>query len=613
MVMHRQAGRWLLVVALTTAPNVGCKSGFSFPVWNPFSKPTPSGPILQRESDGGYIQPPSPSVAPPEPRAEEFGWTAPFRKFGETISSPFKKSATNKPAKPVVAEDDPVSLVSKQAPAGATLYISLAKLQHKAGNTESAIEQYQKALEVEPKNLQALLGLAHLYDNVGDYPNAIKSYKAAVKAHEDSAAAFNDLGLCYARSKNLPESITALKRAVELDETKALYRNNLAKVYVESDRAPEAYKILVGAHGEAVAHYNVGYMLNDRGQKTQALEHFKTAAKLDPKLKPAQQWVELLSKGESQSRTVVVPPPAAPVVVPSLVPSLAPNIAPVVGSTAAAPSVEPAAGPVVAPVAGPRYTQVSLPTDESPVAPPAANVPPALPLIVLPPEASAEVTPSGAASVIAAARAVGSPSPGAAPEIAPRAAAASAGPIGPFISTPPVATSPKAETDPSLNTPIPSPIIVPGRAEPRLSVDSRPRYSTEMPSANGAGAGPIKLPPAAQDAPSPTTTPLPAPAADEEGPRLGKKQRPTDTNVVGDRYATGSRYSTGNPVVAARPPVPAAPMTAPIPPSQGAVPPLPEQFSKATNQGPVAKSGAAPSAEPTARPATAARYPASRY
>lgn len=286
----------MLIAALATAPSVGCKSGFSMPSWVPsFGKSQPAGPILQRDSDGGYLQSPSatmPEPAPPQPKAEEFGIMSSLKKLGDTVSAPFKKTPEKKT--PPVAEDDPVQLTSKTAPPGPSLYVSLAKLQEKAGKNESALEKYDQALELDPKYLPALLGIARLHDRAGDYEKALAAYKKATVVHPESAAAFNDLGLCYARANRLSESVTSLQRAVSLDGDKALYRNNLATVLVEVGRADEAYRALVKIHGEGIAHYNVGYLLNKRGETQQALEQFRLAAKADPNLAPAKQWIELL-------------------------------------------------------------------------------------------------------------------------------------------------------------------------------------------------------------------------------------------------------------------------------------------------------------------------------
>jgi predicted TPR repeat methyltransferase len=477
----RKAGGWLLIAALSTAPSTGCKNGFSFPVWNPFAKKS-SGAILERDSSGGYVQPPSatmPDPGPPIPQAEEFGFKSSMKKIGDTITSPFKKTASDR--KPKSVDQIEVELAAKHAPPDSTLYVTLAKLEEKAGKNDSAIEQYNKALEADPKHLPALLGLARLYDRTGQFEEAVAAYKKAVEAHPDSAAAFNDLGLCYARANRLNESVAALQRSVAIDGDKPLYRNNLAKVLVEVGRSDEAYRVLVKAHGEAIAHYNVGFMLNQRGQTDRALQEFRLAAKADPNLQQAKQWIKLL---DAQADPTLSSDPIA----------------------AKSPKVEPAA--------------------------------------------------------------------------------------------------PAAPDDPSLETPIPSPIIVPGRNEPKFAPVSQPRIVEEpaveeirpLPLVTDERPmEPVQNLPTVE--PAPPSQPMPVaeePQAPEAaGPKLlGNEQARRTTapqsSTVGDRYYVGDRYSAA-----------AAPTstTNPSPPqstTKSSVAPLPEST--------------------TTQPATAgARYRASRY
>ncbi len=293
MVVRSKTGR--LVAAALLASVTGCKNGFEIPIWNPFAKPSPA---LQSSGDG-YVQP----NAPPAPRTEEFGWDQPLKKVGAAVSAPFRKTGGSEPK--VSKESDATSLASNNVP-GPGIHVDLAKMEEKAGHTEMAIKQYRLALEADENNLPALLGLARLYDRQSNYEEAIELYRKAATAHPDDAAALNDLGLCYARAGKLTDSLNSLQRAVALEPNKVLYRNNLATVLVETGRSQEAYRTLRPAHGDAIAHYNVGFLLSKRGEKAEALEHFESASRLDPSFRQAQQWVEVL-RNEGPTATAARP------------------------------------------------------------------------------------------------------------------------------------------------------------------------------------------------------------------------------------------------------------------------------------------------------------------
>ncbi len=194
------------------------------------------------------------------------------------------------------------SATSDNPKIGPELYVASARLYEKNGNFIGAADQYEKALKVSPDNLVALLSYAHMLDRQNKLDQATMLYQRAARAHPHEAAAFNDLGLCYARRRMLNESITALSDAVRLQPERELYRNNLATVLVEQNRADEALKQLQAVQADAVAHYNVGYLLQQHGQDQLAAGYFSRAAQLDPSFVAAQNWsTRIAQRGQSPS------------------------------------------------------------------------------------------------------------------------------------------------------------------------------------------------------------------------------------------------------------------------------------------------------------------------
>ena len=197
-------------------------------------------------------------------------------------------------AKPnVIGLGDPTSLGTPVSDPNAEFFVSLARLQEGKGSVVRAEDQYRKALEVNSRNLKALMGLARLVDRLGRLDEATELYLQASRHHSKEPAPFNDLALCYAKQGKLNESVAALTRAIELQPYRKLYRNNLATVLVEAGRTDAALQHLIAAHGEAVAHYNLGYLLNQKGLRQPASYHFAKAVELDPSFTEARQWYEL--------------------------------------------------------------------------------------------------------------------------------------------------------------------------------------------------------------------------------------------------------------------------------------------------------------------------------
>lgn len=190
-------------------------------------------------------------------------------------------------ASPAQQKLDPISLGFASGPPNPELYLSMAQLSDRGGNPAHARSMYQRALSMESDNLDALLGLARLEDREGRMTEALRIYQQAAAAHPQNAKALNDLALCQARNGQLPMSLNLLGQAIQLQPQKQLYRNNIAKVLIELNRLDEAVLHQAAVHPPAVAQYNVGVLLHQRGRSDEAIRFLTAATHIDPQLREA--------------------------------------------------------------------------------------------------------------------------------------------------------------------------------------------------------------------------------------------------------------------------------------------------------------------------------------
>ena len=188
---------------------------------------------------------------------------------------------------PTVKESD------ENEPVGADFYVKLAHLQERAGNLAGAADQYELALKADSHSLDALLGYARLRDRQGNFAEATALYRRTLKEHPKEASAWNDLALCLSRQKQTGEALAALQKAVELEPERKLYRNNLAKLLIDAEQNDLALEQLLAAHPPATAHYNLGYLLQQKGDPAAALQ-FARALELDPSMSDARTWLQTL-------------------------------------------------------------------------------------------------------------------------------------------------------------------------------------------------------------------------------------------------------------------------------------------------------------------------------
>jgi len=209
----------------------------------------------------------------------------------------FGRDKAASPAKPPQPEKFPaeISLATKATPSP-ELHVAAARLSERSGKVGEAERYYQQALKLDARHAGALVGFARLRNRQGRLEEATELYQRAAKAHPDNDAIFNDLGLCLARQRLFKESVAAFERAVLLQPKKWLYRNNVAMVLVEMGDVDAAVSHLRAVQGEAVAHYNVGYILQKKGDSEAAAVHFARALEENPSLAEARAWLEKLGR-----------------------------------------------------------------------------------------------------------------------------------------------------------------------------------------------------------------------------------------------------------------------------------------------------------------------------
>lgn len=218
----------------------------------------------------------------------------------ERIKAPFAKAGVIKPnriatqnmaqqAQPPQQQQPAPAMPPNGTSPTPQLYTAMAEMSQRSGNADQARSLYQKALSLDPNDLNALLGAAHMEDRLGRLDVALPLYERAVSVVPSNASAMNDLALCLARKGELASAQRVLEKAVQLEPQNTLYRNNIAKVLVEMNCTDQAVGHLSTVHAPAVAHYNMGVLLSQRGRHAEATRYLITATAIDPSMGPAHQ------------------------------------------------------------------------------------------------------------------------------------------------------------------------------------------------------------------------------------------------------------------------------------------------------------------------------------
>jgi tetratricopeptide (TPR) repeat protein len=276
-------------------------------------------------------------------------WRHPIQYFSAAMSeTPVAESirrdkATLDAAKP----QDSIALGTPISPATPQYYIALAQASERQGQIVQARAQIQQGLAKWPKDIEILRAAARMEDRQNQLPVAENLYRRACTANPQHAGTINDLGLCLARQGKFEQSVQLFEQAIQLQPDKALYRNNAATVLVQIRQDQRALAHLSAVHGSAVANYNLGKLLVDRGRPHESIIYFQSAAELDPSMEAAHMAIAQLQGVPMQgpmgtpqfAERVIVPQPAT---TPSYGPQLAPQQPveePVFPTTARAPAI----------------------------------------------------------------------------------------------------------------------------------------------------------------------------------------------------------------------------------------------------------------------------------
>jgi tetratricopeptide (TPR) repeat protein len=165
---------------------------------------------------------------------------------------------------------------------------------------KSAITEYKKVTDIDPKDIESLSMLARLYRVAQDSANAEKAYQALAAADPTSGEAVTGLATVYADRGDIDKAIDLLSGAADRsDDGRAL--ELLAELYEQNknySKAADAWsRLLPLTNNSAEVRKHYAANLVAAGRTDEALSTFQSLAADDPKnLELQLQIVEMLSR-----------------------------------------------------------------------------------------------------------------------------------------------------------------------------------------------------------------------------------------------------------------------------------------------------------------------------
>jgi len=94
--------------------------------------------------------------------------------------------------------------------------LSSANQKYDTGDYKGAIDDYNKAIEINPKDADAYYNRGNAKDELNDYQGAIADYSKAIEINPQNVAAYNNRGVAKGRSKYFQSACDDFKKVASL-------------------------------------------------------------------------------------------------------------------------------------------------------------------------------------------------------------------------------------------------------------------------------------------------------------------------------------------------------------------------------------------------------------
>jgi eukaryotic-like serine/threonine-protein kinase len=113
------------------------------------------------------------------------------------------------------------------------VYVTLAQIHEATGQHDLALQEFGRALQIDPHDAKALQGLAGTYERMGRIPDAEATFQKAAALRPDFWDGYDALGLFYDRQGRYPEALAQFKKVLALTPDNSNAYINQAAVYLD--------------------------------------------------------------------------------------------------------------------------------------------------------------------------------------------------------------------------------------------------------------------------------------------------------------------------------------------------------------------------------------------
>jgi len=165
--------------------------------------------------------------------------------------------------------------------------LAAGKLAESRGDWEGAVQQYERANRMRPKDIGALHALGVAYTVLKRYDDGIRTWQRVIDLSGGSSGAWNNLAQCYEYAGRTKEAEHAYRTAIAMDPQSAIARTNYGLMLVRGGQIDEGRQQMLQVLPPAEVHYNIASVLESQGKITLAKSEYIQALKVDPRMDDA--------------------------------------------------------------------------------------------------------------------------------------------------------------------------------------------------------------------------------------------------------------------------------------------------------------------------------------
>jgi serine/threonine protein kinase/tetratricopeptide (TPR) repeat protein len=168
-----------------------------------------------------------------------------------------------------------------------SVHVTLGQLQAAIGKNDLALQEFQKALDINRRDAGALIGLAGVYEHLGRKADAESSYMRAIALRPDYWEGYSVLGAFYLRQKRVQDSLAQYRRVIDLTPDSPEGYSDLGAAYMalndsQSNAAAEAaFQKSIQLAPNYQAYANLGWLYMDEKRYAEAAAATRKALELN--------------------------------------------------------------------------------------------------------------------------------------------------------------------------------------------------------------------------------------------------------------------------------------------------------------------------------------------